>query len=223
MPVDPNAAIEISGLNWVPDFAKGKVRDMRVRWALEEAGLSYRERLFDAREPRPADYLGDQPFGQVPVYDDGEVRMFESGAIALHIAERSEALAPRDPEGRARAVSWVLAALDSVEGVIVGLIDIDIFHRGKDWARERRPGAVEEVRKRLKQLSAWLGERDFLEDRFTVGDLMMASVLRQLDHTDLVAEHDNLARYMARCQARPAFERALAAHLAAFERRPAVA
>jgi glutathione S-transferase len=223
MPVESDATIEISAFAWVPDFARGVVRDLRVRWALEEAGLAYREKLLGARHARPEGYLREQPFGQVPTYEDGEVRMFESGAIVLWIAERSEALAPRDPAGRARMSTWVLAALNSVEPAIGGLIDIDVFHAEADWARARRPGAVEGVRKRLGQLSDWLGDRDHLEGRFTAGDLMMTSVLRGLRHTDLVAERPNLARYQARCEARPAFERALAAQLAAFDRSRATA
>lgn len=218
MPVDTNAAIEISAFNWVPDFAKGLVRCLRVRWALEEAGLSYRERLLDARGARPRDYFEAQPFGQVPIYDDGQVRLFESGAIVLHVAERSEALMPTDAQGRARAIAWVLASLNSVEPAIANLVDCDVFHAGEPWAAERRPQAAEEVRDRLRLLSEWLGDRDYLEDRFTAGDLMMTTVLRILRHTDLVAERENLARYQARCEARPAFRRALEAQLAAFER-----
>jgi len=223
MPVDPKAAIEISAFDWVPDFAKGLVRDMRVRWALEEAGLAYRERLLDARGERPQDYFAAQPFGQVPTYDDGAVRLFESGAIVLHIAETSEALMPRDPQGRARATAWVIASLNSVEPAIAALIDVDLFHKGAEWARLRRPEAVDGVRRRLKLLSDWMGERDFLEDRFTAGDLMMTTVLRILRHTDLVAEHPNLAAYVARCEARPAFAWALQAQLDAFERRESAA
>lgn len=218
MPVDQNATIEISAFDWVPDFAKGLVRCLRVRWALEEAGLSYRERLLDARAARPQDYFRAQPFGQVPIFDDGQVRLFESGAIVLHVAERSEALMPSDAQGRGRAVSWVVAALNSVEPAIANLVDCDVFHAGEAWATERRPQAEEAVRDRLRLLSDWLGDKDYLEDRFTAGDLMMTTVLRNLRHTDLVAERDNLARYQARCEARPAFRRALAAQLAAFER-----
>lgn len=223
MPVDPNAAIEISAFSWVPDVAKGLVRDIRVRWALEEAGLSYRERLLDARAGRSGAYLREQPFGQVPTYDDGGVRLFESGAIVLYIAERSEALAPRDPAGRARTATWVLAALNSVETAINGLVDVDVFYRDEPWARERRPSAEAAVRAKLACVSDWLGDRDWLEDRFTAGDLMMTTVLRGLRHTDLVAERANLARYQARCEARPAFQRALAAQLAAFEPQRATA
>jgi glutathione S-transferase len=194
------------------------VRDLRVRWALEEAGLSYRERLLDATTERPEDYLLEQPFGQVPIYNEGDVRMFETGAIVLHIAERSEALMPRDPAGRARTMTWIVASLNSIEPWIIELISIDIFNADAEWARLRRAGAEENVRKRLGRLSRWLGQRNYLEDRFTAGDLMMTTMLRSLRHTALVAEHPNLAEYQARCEARPAFQRALAAQLAAFER-----
>lgn len=216
MPVDPDAEIEISAFAWVPDFAQGLVRDLRVRWALEEAGCAYRERLLDATRERAEDYFREQPFGQVPIYNDGGVRMFETGAIVLHIAERSEALMPRDPAGRARAMSWVVAALNSIEPMIVELVNIDIFNADADWARARRPGAEEKVRARLGRLSDWLGDRDYLEGRFTAGDLMMTTMLRILRHTDLVSERPNLAGYQARCEARPPFRRALAAQLAAF-------
>lgn len=221
MPVDPKAAIEITALDWVPDFAKGLVRDMRVRLALEEAGLAYRERLFDAREQRPETYLQEQPFGQVPALREGDVRIFESGAIVLHIAERSAALAPADAAGRARAAAWVFAAINSLEPAIARVVDADVFFAGEPWAAAARPAAVDGVRRRLAQVSAALGTKEHLEDRFTAGDLMMAAVLRMLRHTDLVAEHDNLARYQARCEARPAFARALSDHLAAFEAKTA--
>ncbi len=216
MPVDPKAKIEITAFKWVPDFAQGLVRDMRIRWALEEAGLPYRVRLLDATKKRPEEYFREQPFGQVPIYRDGEVEMFETGAIVLHIGERSEALLPRDPQGRARTMSWVIAALNSVEPMIFELINIDIFNRGAEWGRLRRPAAEEIVKQRLGRVSAWLGERDYLEDRFTAGDLIMTAVLRSLRHTDLVAGFPNLAAYQARCEARPAFRRALEAQLATF-------
>jgi glutathione S-transferase len=217
MPVDPNADIEISAFAWVPSFAQGLVRDLRVRWALEEAGLSYRERLLDPMSERPADYFREQPFGQVPIYNEGDIHMFETGAIVLNVAERTEVLMPRDPPGRARTACWVIAALNSIEPMIVELVNIDLFHADADWARARRLGAEKKVRDRLSRLSAWLGERDHLEDRFTAGDLMMTTMLRLLRHTDLVAEYPNLARYQARCEARPAFRRALEAQLAPFK------
>lgn len=218
MPVDPRATTEISAFSWVPDFAQGLVRDLRVRWALEEAGLPYRERLLDATKARPDDYFREQPFGQVPIYNEGDVHLFESGAIVLHIAEKSESLMPRDSSARARTVSWVIASLNSIEPAIIHLVDIDIFSAGEAWALARRPAAEQQVRERLTQLSQWLGKRDYLEDRFTAGDLMMSTMLRILRHTPLVSEHENLARYQARCEARPAFKRALEAQLAPFSR-----
>jgi glutathione S-transferase len=136
----------------------------------------------------------------------------------LHIAERTEALMPRDPGGRARTASWVVASLNSIEPMINELVGIDFFNAEAEWAKARRPGAEQKVRDRLARLSAWLGERDYLEDRFTAGDLMMTTMLRILRHTDLVAEHPNLAGYQARCEARPAFERALQAQLAPFKK-----
>lgn len=218
MPVDPDAKIEISAFAWVPPFAQGVVRDLRVRWALEEAGLAYRERLLGARDKRPQDYFGEQPFGQVPIYNEGDLHMFETGAIVLHIAEQSEALMPRDPQGRARTTSWVIAALNSIEPFLQQIASIDIFHAEEAWAQGARKQMLEFSKKRLGRLSDWLGERDYLEDRFTAGDLMMTTVLRVLRHTDIVAGYPNLARYQVRCEARPAFQRALAAQLAAFER-----
>lgn len=221
MPVDPNAAIEITAFNWVPDFARGLVRDLRIRWALEEAGLPYRVRLLDAMAERPLDYFLEQPFGQVPVFVEGDVRMFESGAILLHVGERSEVLLPHDEVGRARAMCWLVAALNSIEPMIFELVNIDIFNRGEEWARLRRPEAEKALRERLGHLSDWLGDKDYLEGRFTVGDLIMTTVLRGLGHTELVREHANLAAYQARCEARPAFSQALAAQLADFEEREA--
>lgn len=217
MPVDPNAEIEITAFRWVPDFAKGQVRDLRVRWALEEAGLAYRERLLDATSPRPAEYLREQPFDQVPVYRDAEVEMFESGAIVLHIAEKSEALMPLDPQGRARTASWVLAALNSIEPFLQQVASIDIFYKDQEWASGARAHWLEFSKKRLGRLADWLGEKEWLEeDRFTAGDLMMATVLRIVGHTNLVAGFPNLAAYHARCEARLAFKRALAAQCAPF-------
>lgn len=216
MPVDPQADIEISAFRWVPPFAEGLVRDMRVRWALEEAGLAYRERLLDATAERPEDYFQEQPFGQVPVFREPGIRLFESGAIVLHIAERSPALMPRDPAGRARTSTWVFAALNSVEPMISELGTIDLFHPDADWARIRRPEVEAQVRRRLGRLSDWLAGRDYLEDRFTAGDLMMTTVLRNLRHTDIVAADPVLGPYQARCEARPAFKRALDAQMAAF-------
>ena len=221
MPVDPSAAIEISAFNWVPDFAKGLVRDLRLRWALEEAGLPYRTRLLGQGDQDKADYRALQPFGQVPILEEDGFALFESGAIVLYIGERSETLLPKDEIGRARATCWLIAALNSIEPMIFELVNIDIFNVGEEWARLRRPEAERKVRDRLKRLSDWLGDKDYLEGRFTVADLLMTTVLRNLRHTRLIAEHPNLAAYVARCEARPAFQRALAAQLADFEEREA--
>ncbi|WP_244624454.1 glutathione S-transferase family protein [Sphingomonas sp. So64.6b] len=214
-------SIEITAFRWVPDFARGLVRDIRVRWALAKAGIPYRVRRLDATTQRPADYFHEQPFGQVPVFVEGDLGLFESGAIVLHIGERSDALLPADAAGRARATCWVIAALNSIEPMIFELVNIDVFNAGEQWAALRRPEAERKVRERLSRLSDWLGEQDYLEGRFTVGDLIMASVLRNLRHTGLVAEHANLAAYLARCEARPGFQQALAEQLADFDEREA--
>lgn len=214
-------SIEITAFRWVPDFARGLVRDIRVRWALAEAGLPYRVRLLDATTQRPADYFHEQPFGQVPVFVEGDLGLFESGAIVLHIGERSDALLPADAAERARATCWVIAALNSIEPMIFDLVNIDIFNAGQQWAALRRPEAEQKVRERLARLSDWLSEQDYLQGRFTAGDLIMATVLRNLRHTKLVAEHANLAAYLARCEARPAFQQALAEQLADFDDREA--
>lgn len=215
MPVNPDASIEITAFKWVPEFAQGVVRDLRARWALEEAGLDYRVRLLGPE--RPSDYLLEQPFDQVPCFNDGRVRIFESGAIAQYIGEQSEALLPRDPQQRFRAIQWTYASLNSVEPAILNLLLIDIFFTNEEWAKLRRPGAEDFARLKLKRVSDWLGDKQWLEgDRFTIGDLLMVTVLRFLRHTKLVEEFDNLAAYLARGEARPAFQRALNDQLAVF-------
>ena len=216
MPVNPNADIELTAFRWVPDFAQGLVRDLRVRWALEEAGLDYRVRLLD--QQRPPEYLLEQPFDQVPCFSDGTVRIFETGAIVQYIGEQSEALLPRDPQGRFRAIQWTCAALNSVEPAFIGLLLVDIFYAGEEWAKLRRPGAVEFAQRRLSALSSSLGDKPYLDgDRFTAGDLMMTTVLRILGHTDIVTSDRRLAAYVERCSARPAFRRALDAQMADFK------
>jgi glutathione S-transferase len=211
--------IVVSAFRSVPPFAQGLVRDLRVRWALEETGLAYEQHLLGDGEKDGADYRAWQPFGQVPAYDEHGLRLFESGGIVLHIAERPEAaetLLSADPAARARAIQWMFAALNTIEPQIQNLAAIDLFYAGEDWAKARRPGAEEMVQKRLADLAAALGGRDWLADgRFTAGDLLMATVLRILRHTELVADA-GLGPYLARCEARPAFERALAAQMAAF-------
>jgi glutathione S-transferase len=214
MPLNPNAKIEITAFRWVPEFAQGVVRDVRARWALEEAGLDYRVRLLD--QQRPPEYLQEQPFDQVPCFSDGEVRIFESGAIVQYVGEKSETLLPRDQQGKYRAIQWTYAALNSCEPAILNLLLIDVFFVGQEWAKLRRPGAEDFVKLKLKRLSDWLGDKEWLEGRFTIGDLVMVTVLRFLRHTDLVDQFPNLAAYVKRGEARPAFQRALGDQLSAF-------
>lgn len=216
MPVNPNAEIEITAYRWVPEFAQGVVRDIRARWALEEAGLDYRERLIDVRN-KPETYVKEQPFEQVPALRDGDLQMFESGAIVQYIGEKSEALLPTDRTARYRAIQWVFAALNSVEPAVMNLVLIDVFYAGEEWAKLRREGAADFARLKLKRVSDWLGDRTWLEgDRFTIGDLVMVTVLRNLRHTDMVGEFPNLAAYLQRGEERPAFQRALQDQLATF-------
>ncbi|MBB5709988.1 glutathione S-transferase family protein [Sphingomonas xinjiangensis] len=215
MPVDPASDIEVTAFDWVPDFVRSYVRDFRVRWALEEAGRPYRTRLISAEE-RPQAYFAEQPFGQVPAYRDAQVQLFESGAIVLHIGQDCAALLPGDTAARARATAWLVAALNSVEPMLMELAMVDVFARDEEWAALRRPSLIVAIRTRLSYLSDALGTRDFLEGAFTAGDLIMASSLRMLDSTDLVAEHTNLAAYQRRCLDRPGFAAAVAAQLTDF-------
>jgi len=208
--------ITVTAFKWVPDFAQGLVRDFRVRWALEEAGLPYRSVLIDPEIQGSDAYRAKQPFGQVPVLEEDGHTLFESGAILLHIARRSDTLLPADEPARSRAIAWVFAALNSIEIVIQQLAEIDLFFPEEEWARQRRPGVEAMVRRRLDELAARLDGRDYLEGRFTAGDLMMAAVLRIPRHTDLVTGHAVLGPYLERCLDRPAFRRALAAQLADF-------
>lgn len=216
------STIKVSAYRWVPPFAQGLVRDLRVRWALEEAGMPYEERLLDFRN-KPDGYQKLQPFGQVPTFEQDGLVLFETGAIVLHIAERSTLLLPPDPSARARATSWMFAALNSVEPSIMSLIQIDLKFAGDVAATQIREAAVDAVKGRLASVAAWLGERDYLEDRFTAGDLLMVTVLRMLRHTDMVTAMPALAAYQARCEARPAFQKALAAQVAVFAENAAAA
>lgn len=207
--------ITISAFNNVPDFAKGLVRDMRVRWALEEAGLSYKTHLLEQGDQDKPDYRALQPFGQAPIFEENGLVLFETGAIVLHIAERSDALLPKDPTARARAVQWLFAALDTVEPSVATVFAIDFLYPQEEWAKLRRPSAVELMNKKIDAVAKRLGDKPFLEgERFTAGDLMMATVLRILP--DITAGEPRLAAYVERCTARPAFARAHEAQLAAF-------
>ena len=209
--------ITISAFKWVPEIARGQVRDLRVRWALEEAGLRYRTRLLEQGDQDKPDYRALQPFGQVPILEDNGLVMFESGAVVLYIAERSDSLLPKEAGARARATQWLIAALNSIEPFVMNVALIDLFYANDEWAKLRRPGAVEFVQRRLSALSRSLGEKPFLDgDRFTAGDLMMTTVLRILGYTDIVTSDAGLAAYVERCTARPAFKRALDAQLGDF-------
>jgi glutathione S-transferase len=210
--------IVVSAYRWVPDFAKGQVRDLRARWALEEAGLSYRTRLLEQGDQNKPEYRALQPFGQVPILEDNGLTLFESGAIVLYLGERSEALLPKDAGARARATQWLIAALNSIEPFVMNLVTIDVFCANEEWAKLRRQGAVEALKGRLAALSGALGEKPYLDgERFTAGDLMMSSVLRILENSDIVTSDPRLAAYVGRCTARPAFKRALAAQMADFK------
>jgi glutathione S-transferase len=209
--------ITISAFKWVPEFAYGQVRDLRARWALEEAGIPYKTRLLALGDQDKPDYRALQPFGQVPILQDGDFTLFESGAIVLYIGERSETLLPKDPLARAHATQWLIAALNSIEPFLMNVALIDIFYANEEWAKLRRPGAVDFAQRRLAGLSKSLGDKPYLDGgRFTAGDLMMTTVLRILMHTDIVTSDKRLAAYIDRCTARPAFKRALDAQVGDF-------
>ena len=209
--------IELTTLRWAPPAFQGQVRDLAVRWALEEAGLAYRERQVTDDERRAPAYRALQPFGQVPAYREDGVDVFESGAITLYIAER-HGLLPREPAARERARAWMFAALNSIDPDIIALGDIDHFAAREPWAIARRPALVESLLRRLSAVAADLGARDFLVGGFSAADISMIMTLRGLRHTDLVARVPALDAYRQRCESRRAFQRALAAQMAAFAR-----
>jgi len=205
--------ITISAFRWVPAFAQGQVRDLRARWALEEAGLEYRTRLLTNGDQDKPEYRALQPFGQVPILEENGETLFESGAIVLHIGEHSETLLPKAPGPRARAIQWLIAALNSVEPHIANVATL-IFHEGEEWAKLRRPSATAFAKRRLASLATALGDKPYLDgDHFTAGDLMMTTVLRIKPE---LVEDPRLQAYVERCTARPAFQRALAAQLGDF-------
>jgi len=216
MPVDSTANAEVTAYRWVPDFAQGLVRDLRVRWALEEIDRPYRVRLLDVTKPRPEDYFCEQPFGQVPAYRDDEVQLFESGAILIHIGLQDERLLPSDHAQKMRAIAWVIASLNSVEPAIFPLLMINVFNKGEAWTEEARPKFMERLDSRLKCVSNALGDKEWLEDRFTIADLLLVTVLRQLRGGNALDQYPNLVAYIARGEARPAFQQALADQLAVF-------
>ena len=199
-----------------PDRGRGLARDMRVRWALEEAGQHYDVRLVSFAEMKEADYLALQPFGQIPAYREGGLTLFESGAIILHVAERHPGLLPDDADARARAIAWMFAALNTVEPPIVECEVAMLMERDKHWYADRLPMLEDRTRNRLCRLSDRLGEGEWLDGGFSAGDLLMVSVLLRPAGARLVAEYPNLAAYVARGEARPAYRRAFADQLAVF-------
>jgi len=208
--------ITISAFKWVPDFAQGQVRDLRVRWALEEAGIAYRTRLLAQGDQNTPEYRALQPFGQVPIFEEDGFVLFETGAIVLYIGERSETLLPKDARKRARAAQWLVSALNSLEPFIMQVAAIDVFYKDQEWAKLRRPSAVEFACGRLKRLAEKLGDRPFLDgDSFTAGDLMMTTVLRI--KPELTNTEPMLAKYVERLTARPAFKRAYDAQINDFK------
>lgn len=218
MPVDQNAAIEITAFDWVPEFARGYVRDLRPRWACEELGLPYRERLISAVQ-RPEWYFRDQPWGQVPHLRDGEISLFESGATLVHLGERGgggSALLPASGQARASVLSWTFAAFNSVEPYVFEWANVGIFSAKQEWAKLRRPSLLAELGGRLDRLQDALGEREWLADAFSIADIAMVTTLRAADDSGLLEERPGLAAYLARGMGRPAFHTAMAAQLAAF-------
>jgi len=208
--------ITITAFASSPDRGRGLARDMPVRWALEEVGQPYDVRLVSFGEMKEPEHMALQPFGQIPTYQDGDLGLFESGAIVLHIAERHAGLLPDDASAKARAIAWMFAAKSTVEPPIVDIGAAAREEGDKPWHEARRPILEDRVRERLAQLSRRLGDADWLDDGFTAGDLMMVTVLRRLGSSGLLQEHPNLAAYVARGEARPAHQRAFAAQLAVF-------
>lgn len=210
----------VTAFDWVPDFAKGLVRDLRVRWAFEEIGQPYAVEKFGAATPRPDDYVKWQPFEQVPAFRDGGVEIFESGAILLYLAEKHGALLPTEPQARWRAISWLFAGLNSVEPSCTRYFAYAVFNADKDWSEGAKEAVVPLVRQKLKRVTDALGDSDWLAGEFSIADIMMVTVLNSLKETGFVAEFPTLAAYHARATARPAYQRALAAQLADFDGQP---
>ena len=201
----------ITAYNWAPDEGAGLVRDMRVRWALEEVGQPYEVRYLNWGEQKESAHRARNPFGQVPAYEEDGLVLFESGAIVLHIAEKWPGLFPDDPAGRARAIEWMFAALNTVEPPVWELIVAKFIDGKQGWAEARLPSVLARLRERLDELSARLGESEWLDGAFSAGDLLMVQVLRNVSRSGMLEAWPNLAAYVARGEARPAFARALAA------------
>ncbi|MDH0614157.1 MULTISPECIES: glutathione S-transferase family protein [unclassified Agrobacterium] len=208
--------ITITAFEHSPDGGRGLARDMRVRWALEEVGQPYEVRLLSFKAMREPAHLALQPFGQIPTYEEGDLALFESGAIVFHIAERHAGLLPREADARARAIMWMFTALSTIEPPVVEHFVTGFLERDKSWHSERLHIVDERIRKRLGELSRRLGGADWLDGAFSAGDLMMISVLQRIKSSGILDEYPNLAAYVARGEARPAYQRAFAAQLAVF-------
>ena len=212
--------ITITAFERSPDGGQGLARDTRVRWALEEVGQPYQVRLVSFRAMKDPAHLALHPFGQIPTYEEGDLALFETGAIVLHIAERHAGLLPQGPDAdrnaRARAITWMFAAVNTVEPPILELANAKLLEGDKPWNKERQPLVADRVRSRMEQLSRRLGDADWLDGAFSAGDLMMVSVLLRLRASGILGEYPNLAAYVARGEARPAYKRAFAAQLAVY-------
>ena len=204
----------ITAFEGSPDRGQGLARDTRVRWALEEVGQPYEVRLVSFRAMKEPAHLALNPFGQIPTYEEGDLVLFETGSIVFHIAERHAGLLPGEANARARAITWMFAAVNTVEPPILELSTARLVERDKPWNDERLPLVIDRVRSRLKPLSARLGDADWLDGAFSAGDLMMVRVLQRLKSSGILDEYPNLAAYVARGEARPAYQRAFAAQLA---------
>ena len=200
-----------------PDRGRGLARDMHVRWALEEVGQPYDVRLVSFAAMKAPEHKALQPFGQIPTYEEGGLALFESGAIVLHIAETHDGLLPTDTDARARAIAWMFAAVSTIEPVVVQREVSILFEKDRPWHEERLPLVMDRIRNRLDDLSARLGDFDWLDGDFSAGDLMMVEVLRRLRSSDLLDAYPNLAAYVERGEARPAFRRAFEGQFAVFE------
>ena len=203
--------ITITAFERSPDGGKGLARDTRVRWALEEVGQPYQVRLVSFRAMKEPAHLAIHPFGQIPTYEEDDLALFETGAIVFHLAERHAGLLPDDANARARAITWIFAALSTVEPPILDLVTAKLIEGDKPWRAERLPLVEDRIRGRLTQLSARLGDSDWLDGAFSAGDLMMVSVLLRLRSSGILDEFPTLAAYVARGEARPAYQRAYAA------------
>ena len=212
--------ITITAFESSPDGGKGLARDTRVRWALEEVGQPYRVRLVSFRAMKEPAHLALHPFGQIPTYEEGDLALFETGAIVFHIAERNAGLLPDDANARARAIMWMFAALNTVEPPILDLVTVKLMEGDKPWRAERLPLVEDRIRNRLNQLSVRLGNADWLDGAFSAGDLMMVSVLLRLRPSGILDEYPSLAAYVARGEARSAYKRAFEAQLAVNSSKP---